>query len=138
MKVWVQLDDTKLRNKILRIKSELDRCAEKTAYDLAEKGKWIAKFLAPKWSGKTSDFIIARKSPVKGESRIIARDSTGGRSTESPRSDGFRLVKWMHESPNARRHIYSGDPKFMYSTRIELNRIKTKIAKGNFERINIK
>jgi hypothetical protein len=132
-KVWVQLDDSQLRKKILRIKKELDTCSEKTSMDLAEKGKWIAKFLAPKWSGKTSDFIIARKSPVKGQSRIIARNPTADRN--------FNLVRWMHETNgilDGHKHIYSGDPRFMYSTRIELNRIKRRVAQGNYSKINIK
>ena len=150
--IYTQLDDKKLREKILRIKRNLDKSSDKTAQQLAEKGKWIAKFLAPKFTGKTSDYIIARKSPKRGRAFIVAKNPTAGRGN-------FNLVRWMHETngvikhpvvrlPNGQfrqltylnaphKHIYSGDPKFMYSTRNELNKIKRQVAQANFNKINI-
>lgn len=148
--ISVQLDDRQLRNKITRIARNLDKASTKTAMDLAQTGKWMAKFLAPKFSGKTSDFIIARKLPGKGQAAVIAKNTTGSR---------FNLVRWMdrtngytqhpvyrgtdgnfyqNKRVNKRtRHIYSGDPRFMRTTARRLNSIKGNVAKANFNKINI-
>jgi hypothetical protein len=130
----VRLNEADLEAKIKRIVKGLESASGKTTRELAERGKWMAKFLAPKWSGRTSDFIITRYSPNRFETRIIPKNPTAYRAN-------FNLVTWMHMSngiKNGRKHIYSGDPRFMFTTKRELNRIKRGVAIRNFTTIYIK
>lgn len=131
-RVWVKLNDKGLRKKEARIRKELDRAGAQTATDLAIKGKWYAKSIAPKWSGKTSDYIIMRSSPATKSATIIAKNSTANRK------DGFNLVRWLHESPSAQGHLRKGTAKFMFAMRDYLNDIKGNVAKGEFNKIKIR
>lgn len=125
-----KLDTSGLDKKMTRITNKLNKAGTETTTDLGERGKWYAKTIAPKYTGKTADFIIARHG--KKQSTVIARNPTAGRS------DGFALVRWMHESPRAQSHIRTGEPTFMFIMRDYLNEIKQNVAKGNFNKINIR
>jgi hypothetical protein len=109
-----------------------------TVEQLAQIGMWHAKAIAPHDTGYTASLITTRvyKTPEGARAQIIARNPTAN-DGHPRRIKNFNLVRWMHTSPNAARHIYSGDRLFMYTTRDYLNKIKKSVAKGKHRRINI-
>lgn len=130
--------DVNARNafrKLNQARMGLFRASEATIENLTQLGKARAKSRAPFFSGKTARMIraIKRKTATGHESIIISPNSVKSDGHTRRHSD-FNLPRWMHTSPKARRHIKSGDRRYMYSTAAYLNRIKNKVAKGHFNK----
>jgi hypothetical protein len=107
---------------------------EATVLQLARLGRNFAKDIAPKYTGKTISLIKVKTKKLNNgaTAQIQAQNSTAGRA------DGFNLVRWMHTSPRAAKHIKTGDEKFMFTTRNYLNSIKKSVATGQFKNINLR
>jgi hypothetical protein len=135
---WSKLTDTRRITK---------KYGKLTVDELGSLGVAHARRYAPYFTGKTARSIVKRyKETSDGHKVDIV--------IEPKRlvNDGFDLVKWMHmtggihRKPNpynknpghVGKHIKSGNPRFMYSTRDYLNKIKKRVAKGKFDRIKIK
>ena len=125
--------------KLGKLQNQIIREGNATAQDMAELGKQKARSIAPYHSGRTHQFIRKRvkRVPNGALARVEAFNPT--------KSDGhrrnisnFNLVRWMHESPKAIKHIISGDREFMYTTRKFLNGIKGRVATGRYRNINLR
>lgn len=122
--------------------------------NFAKRGKYMAREIAPYYSGKTAKFIrvIRLKGTETDTWMIQAMNPTIGganRKFSKGKYPNFNLVRWMHETDGVfqtdnplgkagTRHIQSGEPQFMYVTKDYLNRIKREVAKGTFKHIKIK
>lgn len=137
LRVEVKID--KALAKLNRLRNNITQKGDATVNELADLGKYYARSRAPHYTGKTADFIIAYRSkgPSGAEARVVARNPTAS-DGHMRRMPNFNLVRWMHTSPRAVKHIYSGDRQFMYSTRDYLNKIKTGVAQGRFKGINLR
>ena len=133
----VKIDTTKLDAKLERLRKALKKAGTETIIDITEKGKLFAKLKAPHYTGKTADYIIARKNPALGQGTIVARNPTANDGHQRNIAN-FHLVRWMHTSSKAQRHIKSGDRRFMYRTAEYLVQIKKGVASGHFDKVNIK
>lgn len=125
-----------------------------TVLKLSETGKHYARTIAPFYKGNTARFIVVRKkgTPKDVKAQIIAKNPTQGganRVYEGGKYPNFNLVRWMHKTGGVfksdnpfgkagTQHIKSGDPKFMYTTRNYLNKIKKGVAKGQHRKLNLK
>jgi len=133
--------------KIADTRRAVNKEGKATVDQLGSLGVAYAKRYAPYFTGETAKRIVKRfEQKTDGPQVTIL--------IEPKRlvNNNFDLVKWMHltggihRSPNpwnrnpgrTGKHIRSGDPQFMYSTRNYLNKIKKGIAKGRFKNINIK
>lgn len=135
-------EDREAFRKINRLQRIASRLAIKTVHDLADLGKFRAKEIAPYWSGRTAGLIRAIKRD-DGTAMVLSPNSTKGDANRmypqySKYQGNFNLVRWMHETNGGPGHIKSGDPQYMYTTTDYLNRIKGRVAKGNFSRINLR
>jgi lambda repressor-like predicted transcriptional regulator len=124
----------------------------KTVKQLAEMGKSMAKAIAPHYSGRTAKMIIVRKkqTPEGVVAQIIAQNPTKGGAHRYSEGQyrNFNLVRWMHQTKGVYqshnpfgpkpKHIRSGDPQFMFTTRRFLNKTKKGVATGQFRRINLR
>lgn len=146
------IESRKAFRKVSKTKFAAIRQGKKTVKRLAETGKQVARTIAPHYSGRTANLIIVRKKglPNGEQARIIAQNPTKGtvNRASSGQYKNFNVVRWMHQtkgyfrSPNpfssGGRHIKSGDPQFMYTTRRFLNKIKKGVARGQFRNIKLK
>ena len=127
-KVAVTVDAKKAYRKMRLLQQKLKEEGSLAIKEIGELGKSYARSKAPYYSGKTFRNIILRN--ITGTEVIIqARNSTAGRA------DGFNLVRWMHTSPRARRHIHSGDPQFMYRTSSYLRKVAPGRVQGRFNKV---
>jgi hypothetical protein len=112
--------------------------AQETAETLADMGKLHARDIAPYETGKTVSLIKKFVYPTaKGyEATIVAQNPTAS-DGHKRNIKNFNLVRWMHTSSKALGHIYSGDPRFMYSTQMYLEKIKKSVAQGKVKDIKI-
>ena len=132
-----KIDFRNFNKKIIKTQKAIQKSGEVTIFDLGNIGKAKAKSIAPFWSGKTAKAIrtINRQGP-KPTSSILTPNMY-----PHPMSDGqtFNLPRWLHTSPEAsRRSKKSGDYQYMYTTARWLRSVKKEVAKGHFNKINIK
>lgn len=134
--VQMTVDVSKAERKLNALLNDLEAGAQLVADDVGQIGKNYARLRAPYYSGKTFRLIKLRRMNG-GEAQVVAQNST--------RSDGhtrnianFNLVRWMHTSSKARRHIHSGDPRFMYTTREYLKSIASVQGQKRFDKITVK
>ncbi len=154
MGIYTSIKTDRAIRKLARARIAYDKAAVKTIEDLAKIGKWYAKSIAPVASGYTYNMIdtVGGKDSKGPFRRVRAKNPTRGgnnRKYGPGNYPNFNLVRWMHltrgrfqtDNPMGRagtKHITSGDPQFMYTTRNYLNRIKTRTATGRFKGINIR
>ncbi len=138
-RVKVSVRTSKAERKLRRAEKLILKTGNATVLELAQLGKQKARSVVPVFSGRTHDFIRVLKTRGKDgiKARIMAFNPT--------KSDGhlrrianFNLVRWMHTSARAARHIKSGDERFMFTTRNYLNRIKKGVATGRYKSINFR
>ena len=119
--------------------------------ELAKLGKLQAQYLVPKNTGDLKSFIKVIRNQSSNE--LTATITVEGFKAERIYGPGnypdFDLVRWMARTKGVfqsnnpfgkagTKHIKSGDPQFMLNTTKYLNRIKKGIAKGKFNKINIR
>lgn len=125
--------------KFNKLKQMMEEQGRLTRDDLIEMGKQFARSIVPVYTGRTHEYIIARKGENSDGSFgvIVAKNPTV--SDGHVRNIGnFNLVRWMHTSPNSSKHIKSGDRKFMYTTRDYLNGTKKRVATGRYRKIKLR
>jgi len=153
MKIDMKADITGANLTLKRVQKRISKNTYDMMFELKEKGKEHAKQIAPKWSQGTQDTaklirgIVSRKADG-WEAIILAPNPTKGGSNRffPQKSDypDFNLVRWMHETggvfqsdnmfgKKGTKHIKSGDPRFMYTTRDYLNKIKKDVAQRHFK-----
>lgn len=128
----VNLDYRRLNKKKARIKKAAVKAGNDTVNDLVKLGVHKAKSIAPQFTGRTARLIKGVYTKGQGnqtQGRVITPNRIQNRN--------FNLPYWMHTSPRAQGHIKSGNRQYMYETTRYLNQIKTRIAKGHGNRINI-
>jgi len=131
--------------RLRKTEKKIEKAGEATLTDLKNIGKDTAKALVPKgptgWlystiEGKTifggknpraEIFLKPAIVPNDGIHRGIAK----GKGWKYPR---FNLARWMHESSNAKNHIRSGDPQFMYTTAEIMGARLGKVIEKNFRK----
>lgn len=123
------------------IERKVRRQADASTKELAQLGKQYAISIAPMDTGRLVSLIKVLKNDGDGFYSVRAVDPIPGAPSSyhgSSRIANFRLVRWMHTSPNARYHIKSGSRTFMYDTRDYLRRIKKAKVTGRFKNINLR
>lgn len=110
------VDLTRASKKVYRLEKRLKEEAALSVKELGELGKFYARSIAPYYSGKTFRNIILQRGKEGTQAVIMAKNPTAN-DGHVRRIANFNLVRWMHQSPRAMRHIQSGDPHFMYRTR---------------------
>ena len=135
-----KVDYRKAQRKIQKTKLAIIDASGGTVGDIVDLGKSHAKSIAPYRTGKTARLIMGRvKKTANGfEGSIIARNPTPNKMYGG---GTFNLVRWMHATRGVqfgKKHIKSGSPTFMYQTSTWLKGKKISVAKGHFNRINIK
>jgi hypothetical protein len=129
-----RIDERRLLRKLKRLRAENLKRATKTVQQMTTAGMWYAKSIVPVWTGQT-------QKSIKTQMFI---DSKGPRGLIKARNEvrpGFELVSWMSASNgilNGQKHIKSGDPRFLLSTKKWLNDKKGRYAKGNFSGLSIR
>jgi hypothetical protein len=127
-KVAVTVDAKKALNKLNLLQSKLKSEGALSIKEIGELGKAYARNKAPYYSGKTFRNIVLPQ--ITGTTVVIkAQNPTANRA------DGFNLVRWMHTSAKARRHIHSGDPRFMYRTSEYLKRVAPGRVQGRYNKV---
>lgn len=139
MVVNIKADVTKALEKLNKVNKGIVALGRLTTENLGESGKWYAKTLVPVYTGRTYS-LIKTFGPTRGRRQevIIVAENPTEKDGHRRNIANFDLVRWMHTSVKALRHIRSGDPHFMYTTREYLNNIKTGVAKGNWQKIRIR
>jgi len=110
--ITVSVDVSRAVDKFKRMEQKLISEGDVTTRKLADLGKAFAASIAPRDTGKTVQGIVRRKGKAV-EWQIVAQNM----HPHASRLGNFNLPYWMHNSPNAKDHIKSGDPKFMFTTR---------------------
>jgi len=154
----VTIDYSGFKRKAKLIEQKIKQSGEATIKELCQLGKNHAKSIAPMFSGTLISAISYKTSKgTSGEVYIKALDARSSYST------GFKntvqLAEWMHKTngilpngvsmssngkfyvnpnkPSRGKHIISGSPRFMTRTKDYMNKIKTSVAKGHFDKIKI-
>ena len=149
-----KVDARRAFRKLMQVEKLLYKKTDETAENLAKRGKYMAREIAPFDSSRTAKFIrvIQLKGAETSTWMIQAMSPTKGganRKFKTTKYPDFNLVRWMHETNGIFRsdnpygkagtkHITSGEPRFMYVVEEHLNRIKNDVAKGTFKNIKIK
>ena len=152
---YVTVDTSGMKRHLARVKRLIAKGSDKALHELGKLGKNKARQLAPKDSGRTASLIrlqklrtnqgiryqIQAQNPTKGGThRILGPGKYGSQ---------FNLVKWMAETNGifqsdnpfgkaGTKHIRTGDPRFMRTTKVYLNSIKKGVAQGTFKNINLR
>jgi hypothetical protein len=127
-KVAYTVDARKAKEKLLFLQTKIRTAGVVSLREIGELGKNYARSKAPYRTGKTFRNIILRT--VAGNEIIIE-----AHNPTADRTDGFNLVRWMHTSAKARKHIHSGDPQFMYRTSSYLRKVAPALVQGRFNKI---
>ena len=118
--IKLKYNDTPLKKRLRSWDRKLSQFTTSELLKLAIAGRSYAISLAPEDTGATINNTLAYMGADKKSASITAFNTVN-------RGDGFSLPVWMHTSPNALRHIRSGDPRFMFKTQKWLeNRIAQK------------
>jgi len=137
-----RVDARKAFRKLVRVEKTIFIKANTTTEELAKRGKFRAREIAPYYSGKTSKYIrVIRLKTGKGDTWMIQAMNPTKSDGHVRKIQNFNLVRWMHETNGVlrgKKHIKSGEPQFMYKTESYLNGIKREVAKGIFKNIRIK
>jgi len=132
------VDPTNALKKLNRVNKQIIKLGKITADMLVESGKQYARTIVPVYTGKTYRLIKAFKATRSNPQATVVAENPTAHDGHHRRMANFNLVRWMHTSGKAFRHIHSGDPHFMYTTRQYLNNIKIRVAKGNWQKLNVK
>lgn len=140
-KTTVRVDTKELDKKMKKVLNVVRKTANKSVDDVALVGKKFSKMIAPHFSNRTANLIkIQHKLTNEGKvDTIIAKNII--QDGHKRKFGRFDLVRWMHAKNGilrGRKHIKSGDPRFMLTTRDTLNRVKGQVARGNFQTIRIR
>ena len=130
-------DRSKANARLRRYRADFEKTGKKTVEELGKIGKQFARTIAPYDSGATFRNIVLRKGNSDHEAVVMAQNPTRGDGHKRNIAN-FNLVRWMHTSPRAAAHIYSGDEHFMYTTREYLRRIGGKAVTGRYRRVIIR
>lgn len=138
MRVTVNVNTRRAQKKMRTLVKKSEQRGAKTVADLANLGKRFAKSIVPVFSGRTYRSIRKRVLRRKGgpEAKVYVYP-TVLKDGHNRQIQNFELVRWMHQ-PKNRGHFRSGEPQFMYKTRDYLNKMKKKVAQGNYKNINIR
>jgi hypothetical protein len=146
MVLKAKVDYRGAQRKLKRAQIEVLKAGKASVKDLATLGKAHAKSIAPYYSGKTVRLIkvfsgVRQEGPFAD---LVSQNSTPGRSYKG---GTFNLVRWMHNNNGIRRdskgrfakkHIKSGDPRYMWTTEKYLRREKINVARQHFDKLNIR
>jgi hypothetical protein len=135
--LWMKIDRTGALKKLLSLERDIDTGAREAVQVVGDMGKQYARMRAPYWSGRTFQNIVLMRSRSKYEAVVIARNPTAN-DGHVRKIGKFNLVRWMHQSPKAKRHIYSGDPKFMYTTADYLRRTAPVTVQKRYDQLLVK
>lgn len=108
----ISVDTTRAVARFQKMEAALITEGEVTTRRLAELGKAFAASIAPRDTGATVHGIV-RKQKDKTEWQIVAQNM----HPHPSKLGTFNLPYWMHNSSQAKHHIKSGDPHFMFTTR---------------------
>jgi len=147
MVATTMIDFRGLKKKIQKTNQALLKAGNATVRDLAKMGQSHAMSIAPYYSGKTASLIkiftgLDKEGPY-GE--IVAENILN--DNHKRKQGNFDLVRWMHATNGvlrnskgqfAKKHIKSGNPRFMRSTKVWLRRQKVSVAEGHFNKIKIR
>ena len=136
-----------LRRKERDLKLAILKAGKATVRDLADIGQSHARSIAPYYSGKTASIIkvstgLDKDGPYGEISAVNILNDNHLR-----KQGNFDLVRWMHATNGvlrnskgqfAKKHIKSGNPRFMRSTKVWLRRQKVSVAEGHFNKIKIR
>lgn len=132
--IQLQADISRAKKRFRILAEKFEREGQLSVRELADMGKQYARQIAPYYSGATVRHIKLFRGKTRFESYVQAQNPT--------RSDGhrrrisnFNLVRWMHQSPKAQSHIYSGDPQFMFTTRQYLSERAPGMVRGRFNKV---
>jgi len=132
----VSVNARRAYKKLNAAKAKIDHASKASVMTLAKAGMYKAKSIAPHYSGYTAKLIRTRTKKLNDgyESVVLSPNST--------RNDGhvrrisrFNLVRWMHTSGKAQKHIKSGNRQYMYETARWLRTQSGRVAKGQFNKI---
>ncbi len=135
-KVQMTVDTSRAERKLSALLKDIEEGANLVAEDVGQVGKNYARLKAPYYSGRTFR-LIKLKRMGGGEAQIVAQNPTAS-DGHTRKIANFNLVRWMHTSGKARRHIHSGDPRFMYTTREYLKSIASVKGQKRFDKITVK
>ncbi len=137
--IYISADTTKAINKLVKLQAQVKILGDESVRTLGELGKWKARSIAPYRSGLVYRNIMLQKK--EGLNALVMAKNPINSYPGEPhirRISNFNLVRWMHTSPKAIRHIHSGDPRFMFTTREYLNKIKGGVARSTFNKLKIR
>jgi len=111
--------------------------------ELATLGMNYARYRAPYDTGRVFNHIdIQQPSGNNIYYKIITRNPMIGAPKSyqfSPsRLANFNLIRWMHTSANAFKHIKSGSPVFMYDTKSFLERVAKTRVTGRYKNLKLR
>ena len=115
-----QKDLNRIRRTLWGLAEKYSDLAKTTPFDLAKTGAYYAKSIAPYFTGATMKSISY--STTKGNEALLFVDTNILKSngTNRGRSQPVNYVVMMHRTKGAMgrgKHITSGDPTFMFTTR---------------------
>ena len=131
-KYRITVDTRNLTKKMNKVQQSVNSGSKNTVVTLANNLRNIAKELAPKYTGKTASLIkvFVAKTSKGWQAQVISQNSTPDRIYKK---GVFNLPRWMHTSPNARGHINSGDPQYMYTAANQIRYDAKDILKQNLK-----
>jgi hypothetical protein len=127
--VTVRVDRSQATRRLNKLLTAVSEAGTATANEMGEIGKAKAQRLAPYHSGQT--FRAIKLVKAKGPEVLLLANNVL-RDGHPRNIQNFDLTRWMHTSARARRHIHSGDPHFMYTTRDFLRSIGGNVGGKNF------
>lgn len=135
MRIRVEVYDKRLRTRLTNLQNKLESGGRKATRDIAQIVKFRAKYLAPKDTTLTSQFIKSwATKDSKGKKEWTVGFMNGGFGSGNPHPEKtwsgreFSLPLWMHTSQRAKAVAWKrgGRPRFLYeaaeTTRIEYKR----------------
>jgi hypothetical protein len=148
--VKIVIDDKRLKTKLSRIRRNVDKGAQKEVRYLANVGRDFAKGIAPKETGSLANLIQVKEVTRMGgfQAEIISKNPKSNRKYPGRgKYKDFSLPLWLKEtggifrSPNpfgkvGTRHIKSGDPGYMDTTKEFLKRFKKELGKRFFKNLD--
>jgi hypothetical protein len=136
MMIRVEVYDKRLRTRLANLQKKLDGGSRKATMDVAQIVKFRAKYIAPKNTTKTAQFIKSwATKDSKGVKEWTVGFMNGGFGSGNPHPEKtwggveFSLPLWMHTSNRARGVNWKsgGRPRFLYeaaeTTRLEYRRM---------------
>lgn len=132
--IQLDVDVTKAAKKLYRLEKKFNEVGRLAITEIGEAGRDYARSISPYYSGRTFRNIKFRRKESDTQVVIVAQNPTasdGHRRTIK----NFNLVRWMHQSPLAKDHIKSGNPRFMYATRDYLRRYAPTRVTARFNKV---